>query len=121
MRSAVSNMVEGAGASLKVWRVRVHRLWPSHRSTVSCTRYAHSGLKPSGTSLRTSGEAQSRGTRQNKSISTPAGAIDRSATVHRCSRPHSNTWCTDARGHHGARATGRGRSTTPGLTTHPTG
>jgi hypothetical protein len=36
-------------------------------------------------------------------LSAPADAVDRAATVHRCSRPHSNTRGTDARGHHGSR------------------
>jgi hypothetical protein len=33
----------------------------------------------------------------------PADAIDRAATIHRCSRPYSNTNGTDAGGHHGSR------------------
>ena len=33
----------------------------------------------------------------------PADAIDRAATIHRCSRPYSNTNGTDAGRHHGSR------------------
>jgi hypothetical protein len=35
-------------------------------------------------------------------LSAPANSINRTATIHRCSRPYSNTSGTNAGGHHGA-------------------
>src|SRR5258708_16098761 len=36
-------------------------------------------------------------------LSAPAHSINRTATIHRCPRPYSNTRGTDAGGHHGSR------------------
>src|SRR4030081_2334566 len=60
-------------------------------------------------------------------LSAPADSINWTAAIHRRSTPHSNTSGADPGGHYGSPppprppAPGRGRSTTPGLTTHPTG
>jgi hypothetical protein len=41
--------------------------------------------------------------RSERRLSAPADSINRTATIHRCSGPHSNTRGTDAGGHHGSR------------------
>src|SRR5215212_9688942 len=69
----------------------------------SCARYAHSRSNPSGTILRTGRKARSPRNTSQQAISAPAHTVDGAATVHRCSSPHSDAWCTDAWGYHGAR------------------
>jgi hypothetical protein len=58
--------------------------------------------------------------RSERGLSASADSINRTATVHRCSAPHSNSRAPTP-GVTTARATGRGRSTTPGLTMQPAG
>ncbi len=49
--------------------------------------------------------------RSEHGLSASADSINRTATIHRCSRPHSNTRGTDAWGHHGSRDQPRWRGT----------